>query len=187
MSEVSFTSAIRPVSSKQFNKFTADIVNNVNEWRAECAKKGLSAKTDRILDCTALGITDGQNVFLMHIIPEIGSNKHFFAKIIDKIKENIDMSNEYLQALLVGSKNYSKESRMGYNNFAHFLKENKIPFSELKGGDNAHKIAYHSKTDEWLVSNPDIDSLIQSGETNPKKLLDIGFDTVRINKLDELV
>ena len=97
------------------------------------------------------------------------------------------MSNEYLQALLVGSKNYSKESRIGYNNFAHFLKENKIPFSELKGGDNVHKIAYHSKTDEWLVSNPDIDSLIQSGENNPKKLLDIGFDTIKINKLDEIV
>ena len=170
MSEVSFTSAIRPVSSEQFNKFTADIVNNVNEWRPQGAKKGISAKTDRILDCTALGITDGQNVFLMHIIPEISSNKHFFEKIIDKIK-----------------KNYSKESRIGYNNFAHFLRENKIPFSELKGGDNVHKIAYHSKTDEWLVSNPDIDSLIQSGENNPKKLLDIGFDTIKINKLDEIV
>lgn len=187
MSDISFTSAIKPVSLEHFNKLTSDITNNVNVWKVEGARKGLSAKTDRIMDCTALGITDGENVFLMHIIPDFSSNKKYFAKIIDKIKENVDLSCYYLQAVLVGSKSYSRESQIGYNNFARFLKENKIPYSELKGGDTVHKIGYHSNKDEWLVSNYDIDSLISSGEKDTMKLLEIGFDKVKINKLDEIV
>lgn len=187
MSEISFTSSIRPVSLAKFNKETADIANFVNQWSIEGARKGISAKTDRIMDCTALGLTDGENVFLMHIIPDISSNKAFFEKIIAKVKQNIDITSEYIQGLLVGSKSYSRESQIGYNNFARFLKANKIPFSELKGGDTVHEIGYHARKDEWLVSNFDIDSLIRSGETNPMKLLELSFDKVRINKLDETV
>lgn len=187
MSEISFTSAIRPVSLARFSRETANISNNVTNWYIEGAKKGISAKTDRIMDCTALGLTDGENVFLMHIIPDISSNKTFFNKIITKIKENMDLSSQYIQGLLVGSKNYSRESRVGYNNFARLLKENKIPFSELKGGDTVHEIAYNARKDEWLVSNFDIDSLIKSGETASKRLLEAGFDKVKINKLDEII
>lgn len=186
MSEVSFTSAIRPVSLTKFERETADITNNVNHWYVEGAKKGLSAKTDRIMDCTALGLTDGENVFLMHIIPDLSSNKKYFEKIIAKIKQNIDITSQYIQGLLVGSKSYSRESQIGYNNFARFLKENKIPFTELKGGDTVHKIGYHTTKDEWLISNYDIDSLIRSGEKDSTKLLEIGFDKVKINKLDEV-
>ena len=111
MSEVSFTSIIRPVSLAKFERETAGITNNVNHWYVEGAKKGLSAKTDRIMDCTALGLTDGENVFLMHIIPDLSSNKKYFEKIIAKIKQNIDITSEYIQGLLVGSKSYSRESR----------------------------------------------------------------------------
>lgn len=186
MSDISFTSLIRPVSSDNFNKLAADISNNVNVWKVEGAKKGLSAKTDRIQDCTALGITDGKEVFLMHVIPDFSSNPKYFTKIIDTIKANIDLSCEYLQAILVGSKYDNKESLIGYNNFKKFLKEHKIPFSELKGGDTIHKIAYHSNKDEWLVSNYDIDSLIRSGEQDKMRLLEIGFHDVKINKLDEI-
>ena len=186
MADISFTSVIKPVSSGTFNKMTSDIHNNVNLWNLNGAKKGISAKTDRIMDCTALGITDGKDVFIMHIIPDLSSNNTYFKTIANKIKDTMDMTSGYLQAILVGSKSYSLQSQIGYNNFARFLKENKIPYSELKGGDTVHKIAYKSKTDEWLVSNNDIDSLIQSGETDSKKLLEIGFDKVRICKLDEL-
>ncbi len=187
MQNISFTSAIRPVSLHKFDKETADIANNVTQWCIEGSKKGWSAKTDRIMDCTALGLTDGENVFLMHIIPDISSNKNFFEKIIAKIKQNIDITSEYIQGFLVGSKNYSRESQIGYNNFARFLKANKIPFSELKGGDTVHEIGYHARKDEWLVSNFDIDSLIRSGEKDPMKLLELGFDKVKINKLDEVI
>lgn len=187
MTDISFTSSIRPVSSDSFCRMTRDITNNVSNWRPEGAKKGLSAKTDRILDCTALGLTDGEKVFLMHIIPELSSNKKFLPHIIEKIKNSMDLSCEYLQGILVGSKSYSRESLIGYNNFVRFLKENKIPFSELKGGNTVHKIAYHTKNDEWLVSNFDIDGLIRSGETDAKKLFEFGFDRVKINKLDEIV
>lgn len=187
MSDISFTSLIRPLSSAAFDREAASIMNNVNEWNLRGARKGISAKTDRILDCTAMGITDGQNVFLMHIIPELSSNKISFAVIADKIKNSINMTSQYLQALIVGSKSYSRESVIGYNNFALFLQENKIPFSELKGGNSVHKIAYNSVKDEWFVSNFDIDSLIRSGVTDSKKLLELGFDKVRINKLDEVV
>lgn len=187
MSEISFTSSIRPVSLSNFNKLTSNVSTSVDIWTINGAKKNTSAKTDRIMDCTAMGITDGKSVFLMHIIPDFSSNKNYFAKIIDKIKENIDLTSEYLQAILVGSKAYSRESQIGYNNFARFLKENKIPFSELKGGDTVHKIAYKTHTDEWIVSNYDIDSLLRSGETDSKKLLEIGFDKVKINKLDNII
>lgn len=187
MQSISFTSAIRPVSLGTFSKETSDIINNVSEWNIKGVKKGLSAKTDRILDCTALGLTDGENVLLMHIIPDLSSNKTYFGKIIEKIKQSIDMTSEYIQGLLVGSKSYSRESVIGYNNFARFLKENKIPFSELKGGDTVHEIGYHTTKDVWLVSNFDIDSLIKSGEKNPMKLLEIGFDKVKINKLDDVI
>lgn len=187
MSDISFTSVIRPVSLDNFNKLTANIINNVSEWKVEGAKKGISAKTDRILDCTAMGITDGENVFLMHIIPDFSSDKKYFEKIVNKIKENVDLTCKHLQAILVGSKEYSKESQTGYKNFARFLKENKIPFSELKGGDTVHKIAYQTNKDEWLVTNYDIDSLIRSKENDFMRLLKLGFDDVRINKLDEVI
>ncbi len=187
MSDISFTSAIHPVSSGNFNRLASNISNAVNDWCPEGAKRGFSVKTDRIMDCTAIGITDGESVFLMHIIPSLSSNKVYFARIVDKIKQNINLCNEYLQALLVGSKNYSRESQIGYNNFARFLKENKIPYSELKGGAAVHKIAYHSNNDEWIVSNYDIDSLIKRGETDSQKLLKMGFDKVRISKLDEVI
>ncbi len=187
MTDISFKSLIRPVCSETFNRETKSIANNVTEWTINGAKKGIAAKTDRIMDCTAIGITDGQTVFLMHIIPELSSNKAFFSSVVNKIKNFVDMTSKYLQALLVGSKNYSRESVIGYNNFARFLKENKIPYSELKGGDSIHEIAYNSTKDEWLISNFDIDSLLKSGITDPEKLLNFGFDKVKINKLDEIV
>ncbi len=187
MTDISFTSIIRPVCSASFDSQTSSIVNNVNVWNIRGAKKGISAKTDGILDCTALGLTDGQTVFLMHITPDLSSNNAVFSYIAGKIRSSVDMTNEYLQALLVGSKNYSRESVTGYNNFAKFLKDNNIPYSELKGGENIHKIAYNSVKDEWLISNQDIDAFIKRGVINPEKLLKYGFDEVRINKLDEVV
>lgn len=187
MTDISFTSSIRPVSSDSFRRMTLDILNNVSNWSPEGAKKGLSAKTDRIMDCTALGLTDGENVFLMHIIPELSSNKKFLPQIFEKIKNSMDLSCQYLQGILVGARSCSRESLIGYNNFVRFLKEHKIPFSELKGGDTVHKIGYHSKNDEWIISNFDIDRLIKSGEKDSKKLLELGFDRVKINKLDEIV
>lgn len=186
MPDITFTSVIRPVSLYNYNKLITDISTNVNIWEIKGAKKGLSAKTDRIMDCTCLGITDGESVYLMHIIPELSSDKNYFAKIIETIKKNIDLSCKYLQALLVGSKNYSRKSQIGYNNFARFLKENKIPYSEFKGGESIHKVAYKTTNDEWLITNYDIDRLITNGKYDSMELLQKSFDKVHINQLDDV-
>lgn len=183
---ISFTSLIKPVSSTEFRRQSSRILNSVDEWDLNGLKKGMSAKTDRIMDCTAMGITDGENVVLLHIVPNLSSDKNYFAKIAEKVKKSINMTSEYLQGILVGAKKYSRESLVGYNNFVKFLKENKIPFSELKGGESVHKIAYSSDKDTWLVSNFDIDTLLQKGLDDSKKLLEFGFDKVKISKFDEI-
>lgn len=185
MQNITFTSSIRPLTLAKFEKETANITRNVTRWDIEGAKKGISAKTDRIMDCTALGLTDGEKVFLMHITPDKSSDKAYFSKIVECIKNNIDINSEYIQGLLVGSKKYSRESQIGYNNFVKFLKEQKVPFSELKGGETVHKIGYHTSKDEWLVSNYDIDCCIRNGLTDTKSILEQSFDKVKINKLDD--
>lgn len=184
---ISFTSLIKPVSSKEFRRQASRIFNSVDEWNLNGLKKGISAKTDRIMDCTAIGITDGEQVILLHIVPDLSSDKDYFVKIAEKVKESIDVTSEYLQGILIGAKKYSRESLVGYNNFVKFLKENKIPFSELKGGESVHKIAYSSDKDTWIVSNFDIDTLLQKGLADSKKLLNLVFDKVRICKYDEIV
>lgn len=38
------------------------------------------------MDCTALGLTDGEKVLLMHITPDKSSDKAYFSKIVECIK-----------------------------------------------------------------------------------------------------
>ncbi len=97
MQNITFTSSIRPLTLAKFEKETANITRNVTGWDIEGAKKGISAKTDRIMDCTALGLTDGEKVFLMHITPDKSSDKAYFSKIVECIKNNIDINSEYIQ------------------------------------------------------------------------------------------
>lgn len=187
MSEISFTSAIRPVSLRDFSSAVTKIgsKHSVNyPWTINESIKAQAAYTTNICDCTMLGISDGENVLMMHICPTVEQNHNLFS-LKQFIARHINLKNTNLEGMLIGSK-MNKKSQEIYEKLSNLLQNFKIPYSELKIGKDPIKTAYSSQTDEWIVSSPYIDKLLKKG-TEPLSVLNSTFEKVKIADTDEVV
>ena len=186
MADVSFTSRIRPVSCKDFNKIVSVIPRNKfvsHPWLIEDSKMGQNVFTTNICDCTSCLISNGQEALLMHLSPMQESN-HFFNNVLIYLRNHLDLKDENLQAILVGSKN-TKKSLDIYNKFVDLLNNFGIPISELKNGKTPTNVAYKTNTDEIYVSNLTIDKLLKKGNS-AEDALDKSFEKIEISKTDSL-
>lgn len=186
MTEISFTSKIKPVPLKQFWDTAARIgdKNAVDfPWTVDQSVKASKAYTTNICDCTVCGITDGQNVLMLHLTPDNSSNHNFYF-VKQFIAQNVKLGNPDLQGILIGSK-LTKKSQDIYNKFSEFLKEMYIPYSELKIGKDRIHAAYSSLMDTWLVSSLKIDNLLKKGKTSIEALNET-FQKTIISNTDEI-
>ncbi len=185
---IAFTSRIRLVSPEEFRNVTGKISNKnfvAYPWTIKESVLAESAFTTDIYDCTVCGITNGQKVLLNHICPTMRENKNF-RTIADFIKQKIDLTNENLQGFLLGSKNNSAspDSSLIFENFVRFFKKHSIPFSQFKGGNGTHDVAYSSIKDEWIISDKTANSV--SRQSDPFSILKKLFDKTEISELDEV-
>lgn len=119
----------------------------------------------------------------MHLIP-LNKDNHIFSNVLNFLRNNIDLKNKNLQAVLVGSKN-SKQSQDIWNKFVDLLDYLKIPTTILKNGQSPTHLAYRTSTDEVLVSNLQISDAVLYGKS-AKQALDDGFEFVKISEFDEV-
>lgn len=189
-----FQSAIKLLAPDEYKIESAKILQKYfvsSPWTVKDSVFADSAKTGCVIDCTVFGLTDGQNVLMMHICPTRSENNNF-SKIINFIKSKIDLTNDNLQGFILGSKQKEfyddiRSSEL-FENFMKFLNQYKIPFSYFKGGNHTipHEVAYRSVTDEWLVSNEFITK--NSSRVSPEKFIKEVrmFDDFKVSELDEL-
>lgn len=184
---ISFKSYIRVVPCKDFSKETAKMVKNrfvAYPWTIKESVKADSAFTRDIADCTVCGITDGKDVVLMHLSPDVEAN-HSLNGLQRFIAQNVNLKNPNLQGILIGSK-LNKISSDIYDKLAKLLETYNIPFSELRAGNGKVNTAYFSNKDEWMVSSLTMDKFINKGYDN-KTVLNNMFHKVSISDLDEIV
>lgn len=185
--EISFTSGIKPSTLQEFSKLRKkiDIKNAVNfPWTIKESAIAPDVYTTKICDCTSCLITDGQQGLLMHLCPTIEAN-HAFSKVLNFLRDAIDLKNSNLQAVLVGSKN-NKKSLDIYNKFTELLNKLGIPFSEIKNGKTPTNIAYSSTSDEILISNQTIDKALKKGASSEEALQE-AFEKYSICEYDEII
>lgn len=188
MNDITFTSSIRLVKTDVFNKTVSAIPKShfvAAPWTCKESVKAAEAYTSRVMDCTLCGLTDGTDVFMMHICPTEKENKHF-AKIREYLKELIDLNNPDLQGFLLGARDYpdDKSSVALFDKFVDLFKSLKIPFSQFKGSDNFNSlnVAYFSSKDEWLISSYPVDKYV--GKKPSEKLLNEVFQKVELSDID---
>lgn len=186
MDNISFTSKLIPTKTSDFNKFTSSLNRNCfvdYPWTLSTSRISKDVFTHRICDCTSCLITDGDKALLMHLIPSNERNHHFNS-VLEYLRNNIDLKNKHLQAVLLGSKN-TKPSQDLWNKFINLLDYLKIPTTILKEGKSPTHIAYRTCTDEVLISNEHIDKLLKKGINNRDALVN-GFKNVYISPFDEV-
>lgn len=188
MQNINFTSRIRPVNSQKFSQFITAI-NRENfvdyPWTVASSRIAKDVFTNNICDCTGVLITTGEKALLMHLNPAVEEN-HNFKNVFKYISNNVDLENNELQAVIVGSNPNDAESADIFNRFIKFFKDYKIPTTLLKSGNAPVNIAYRSCTDEIIVSNKKMDSAINSGK-NDLESLRSGFKQVEISNCDYVV
>ena len=187
ISNISFKSSIRPVTLSDFRKETSKIPdkNFVGyPWSVNDSIKAQSSYTKDVADCTVCGITDGANVFLMHLSPENEINHSLFI-LRQIIARNVDLNDKNLQAILIGSKPTTKSSDI-YNKLCELINSFNIPFSELKFSKSRVNVAYFSNKDEWIVASNDIDKLLKFNNRK-EDVLKNSFNKVEISEFDEIV
>ena len=191
MNDISFKSRIRPVGFCEFNKQTRafDPKHYVNyPWTVKESVNSNKAITKDVFDCTVCGITDGLKVLMLHICPTMRANSDF-SKIVEFIKENINLSNPNLQGFLFGSvtNSYDGRSRNMFDNFENLMKEFSIPYSKIRGSKDFGDIAYSSETDEWLIrNNARLGINTTDAKNNALNFFKENYDEVKINELDEV-
>jgi hypothetical protein len=191
MQNISFTSNIRLVSPNEYSKSISKIShkNFVDfPWTLKESVLADSAFTKDVFDCSVCGLTDGQDVLLMHLCPTSDKNKSF-AKIEKFIEKKLWLGNPDLQGFILGGKfnNINSPRSIKLNeSFEKFMIKHNIPYSLFRGGDFANNVSYSSKTDEWLISNELIKDDMKEVYKNPLDILSRIFDKIKISKLDEL-
>lgn len=184
MKEISFTSAIHPVSLKEFSRKAASIGEKYFvdfPWSMEQAVKAEKATTRGVNDCTMFGISDGREILMEHLCPDIELNHStYFLK--QHIARYIDTKSPFNQAVVIGSKP-DKKSQSVYSNVINMLKYFNIPYTELKISETPVNIAYISSSDEYLLSSSSIDNLIKKGLDN-ETIINKTFKKVNISNDD---
>ncbi len=186
MTDISFTSKIVPMYWQDFNKITSSFSrDNLVDypWAISSSRIGKDVFTQRVCDCTSCLITNGDKAVLMHLIP-LNKDNHIFSNVLNFLRNNIDLKDKNLQAVLVGSKN-SKQSQDIWNKFVDLLDYLKIPTTFLKDGKSPTHLAYRTCTDEVLVSNLQISDAVLE-KKNTLDALNDGFREVKISPFDEL-
>ena len=184
---VSFKSAIKPVSAKEYAAAVVRIGQKksvAHPWTLNESVKADSAYSTGIFDCTLCGITDGENVLMMHLCPDVQSN-HNFSGIFRYIAQNIDLKNPQLQGFLLGSQ-LKKISAQIYTKFVDFFKNYNIPFSEFKIGLEKTNVAYVKEQDLWLISSLKIDKMLNKS-VNSETIINKMFQKSSICEFDEII
>ena len=187
MTDINFTSSIKPVNSKIFSDITSTIpqTNFANyPWSLEQTVQGKDVFTKNICDCTSCLLTNGKEAILMHINPNEGSN-HNFSIVIPYLRDKINLADENLQGVLIGSKN-TKKSMDIYNKFTELLNKLNIPFSQIRNGKSPTNIAYKTDKDEVYISNAHIDRALKKN-LNSKETLGKSFEEINIANCDEII
>ena len=183
-----FKSKIRPINYLEYREIIGRMGEKVEAkppWTLAESVKDKNAFSTNIIDCTLCGLTNGQDVLMLHICPSIEKNKNF-SKIEDFILKNFNVASYDTRGFLVGSQKnnmYSQFSDTLFQNFVNFMEKFEIPFSQFRGTKKvpAH-VAYSSTRDEWLLSNPIVNPYRCDLES-----LKTSFDDIKIDKGDELI
>lgn len=186
MTDISFTSIIKPVTKQDYAKFTASINRSHfvdYPWGVYSSVVKPDVATGYICNCTACLITDGQKAMLMHLLPSSRAN-HNPERISKFINNHFKIPDKNLQAVVVGS-HPEKESQDIFNIFMNFLDKFKIPTTILKTGRAPTDIAYKTSTDEVVITNKYIDLCLIAGRSK-QNALETGFEHVKISDRDEL-
>lgn len=189
MNNITFTSRYRFVGNGEFARSTLSYSKQQFvdfPWTLSEAVLSNKAYTKDVEDCTVLGLTDGLKVLLLHLTPSLSQNRKS-NKIIDYIKDKIDVKNPYLQGFIMGSKPNminSQYSEKVYEFLEKFLIDNKIPFTKMKGSNCAHSVAYNSNTDEWIIS---CENFSNKNQMTEDKFLKSNFNTIEFCEEDELI
>ena len=183
-----FKSKIRPINYLKYREIIDKMGKNVEvkpPWTLAESIKNKNAFSTNIIDCTVCGLTNGQDVLMLHICPTVEKNKNF-SKIKDFILKNFDVTSYDTRGFLVGSQKnnmYSQFSDTLFQNFVNFMEKFEIPFSQFRGTKKVPvHVAYSSTRDEWLLSNPIINPYRYDLES-----LKMSFDDIKIDKGDELI
>lgn len=193
MDNISFQSRIKLTSRAEFSKFVNREFAQVNyPWTIKQTALSNKARTDGVYDCTAMGITDGDKVLLLHICPTDSRNQNF-KKLENKISESIlsKLNPDYLQGFILGSKKDNINSPFSSKLFEimeGILKKLNIPYSKFKGGNYTNDIAYNSTKDEWIIGNELLDVITtkEAKFKTPQKAAEKIFDQIKIADCDEL-
>ena len=184
---ISFKSTFKPVTKSEFSKIALRIPKQFSvdyPWTIKKSVTAVEAITNNVYDCSVLGISDGENVFLMHICPTIKENSNF-NKIKDFILKKINIHKPNLQAVLIGSQKSWENSKKLNDFLLDLTKKWNIPCSIFGTGKNPVNVAYSSKTDEWSMTSYYIEKSILEGDKNPEKIFKTEFDDVKLSSFDE--
>lgn len=193
MDNISFQSQIRLVKRADFRNMVRQKFVSVDyPWTIKETAYSKKVRTDGVFDCTAMGVTDGDNVLLFHICPNISANKNskkLETQIVEKILTLLNP--DCLQGVIIGSKQYninSPRSSELFNMMEKLLKKLNVQYSKFKGGDFENDIAYNAEKNEWIIGSSLFDNLssyitlFNKPESAAKKI----FNEVKISKEDNL-
>lgn len=187
MTEINFTSRFVAITDKEFSQLAKKIgkQQSVNyPWTLKESVLAQDTYTKGVCDCTACLISDGEKSLLMHLCPTTSSNNHSQYAILEFLRSKINLNNENLQAVLIGSKK-DKKSQSVYTNLQELLKRLNIPASELKIGKGSVNLAYRSDTDELYITNRQIEDSLKKGLNN-RECIESGFEKISITDYDEI-
>lgn|SRR5574344_513079 len=189
-SNISFSSQIRLINNQNFNKLASRISNKNYvryPWSVNEIVKDSAAYTRNIFDCTAGGVTDGQDVVMFHIAANKQNIRNFDA-IQNKILSNLSLQKQNLQGFLLGSANEIDKSRKLFSLFENFFKKNDIDYSAISGFkfDTSSNILYDSSKDCWFVTHEKMPKEL-SQKISSKNVLEDIFAKINISKNDELI
>lgn len=187
MTEISFTSSLKPVRIKDFRKITASMSDDgfVDfPWLISSSRVQKDVYTTHICDCSAFLLNDGEKALLKHLNPN-NDNNHNIYKIYNFIETHFKLPDKKLQAVLIGS-HPEEISQDIFKQFAKFIERFEIPATILKTGKSPTDVAYRTCSDEVLITNEHIDKSLKAGKSKQEALLS-GFEYVKIAPCDEIV
>ena len=185
VNNISFKAKFRAVTTEDFYWGTIGCRRYFARppWTVKESVRGVEAYTTGIIDCSVLGISNGQDVLLMHLCPSHPDNNDF-KKIKDFILEKIDQESKNLKAAIFGSQDICNSQELN-KNLQDLMKQLGIPCSIFKCPIAETDVMYSSIDDEWSVSSNSIDYML--GYLNSEEALKNAFLEIKLSHFDEIV